>query len=915
MCRMPYLPKGNILARGIFCSIAGSDAPDKQAAKSGRLAGPLGELDESRAEVAGAFASSLRPLGAWHKFRSFVLGFVTAILLSLFASGVSQALTSVNQSGANSRDFTPATQAPNRTLVVGSEQDYPPFATGMTDEAAGGFTVDLWKAVAAEAGLKYTIRVQTFHQILQEFKEGKIDVLINLATSDERRKFANLTVPHVVVNGAIFVRKGESTIRSEADLTGKSIIVLNGDLGHDYAVSKGWEKQLVLVDNSADGFRLLASGKHDAMLLSKLTGMQTVQALGLTNVEALKAKAGFSQKFAFAVQKGQPDLLATLNEGLALTKSNGTYNLLYEKWFGIYENKEVSLRDLQTYIIPIVLVFMIIGGYFFYLRQRERHASETKLRDSQQLLNSIIENTPVMVFVKRASDLRFELFNRAGEKLLGYSRSDLLDKGDYDFWPKEQADRFTAADRKVLASEEVMEVPEESITIAGGETRYLHTWKVGLRDQHGKPSHLLGISADITEYKKTQIELEQYRQHLEELVSERTAQLAAARDAAETANIAKSAFLANMSHEIRTPLNAITGMTHIVRRWSGISKEQTKQLDKIDAAGKHLLEIVNAVLDLAKIEAGKFEIEESDVRVGNILSNVSSILFDKAYVKNIELRVEADPLPHNLLGDSARLQQALLNYAGNAIKFTESGTVTLRARMEQETSEGVLIRFEVQDTGVGIEPAVIPRLFSAFEQADNSITRLYGGTGLGLVVTKRLAKLMGGDAGVESTPGVGSTFWFTARLKKTYATLLGGPQTTIDNAEALLLAVHKGKWILVVDDDSMNQEVANTLLEDVGLQVDKASDGEEAVAMAGKKDYALILMDMQMPVLDGVEATRRIRKLSNGSTIPIIAMTANVFTEDKARCLDAGMNDFVTKPYNPQALYVTLARQLSGDQG
>ena len=199
----------------------------------------------------------------------------------------------------------------------------------MTDATAGGFTVDLWKAVAAETGLKYTIRVLPFHQLLQEFKEGKIDVLLNLAQSDERHQFADFTVPHVMVHGAIFVRKGESNIRSEDDLAGKSIIVLNADLAHDYAVFKGWEKQLVLLDTSAEGLRLLASGKHDAMLLSKLAGMQMLQALGLANIEALKVKAGFSQKFAFAAQKGQSELLGKLNEGLALTKSNGTYNALY----------------------------------------------------------------------------------------------------------------------------------------------------------------------------------------------------------------------------------------------------------------------------------------------------------------------------------------------------------------------------------------------------------------------------------------------------------------------------------------------------------------------------------------------------------------------------------------------------------
>jgi len=203
-------------------------------------------------------------------------------------------------------------QAQNDTLIVSSEQDYPPFATGMTDAEAGGFTVELWQAVAAEAGLKYIMHVKPFREILQDFREGRTDVLINLARSEERDQFADFTVPHVIVHGAVFVRLGESKIRTEEDLVGKSIIVLHADLAHDYALAKGWGKDLVLVDTTAEGFRLLASGKHDALLIGKLPGMQTLQSLGLSGIEALKFKAGFSQKFAFAVHEGQSHLLIWL---------------------------------------------------------------------------------------------------------------------------------------------------------------------------------------------------------------------------------------------------------------------------------------------------------------------------------------------------------------------------------------------------------------------------------------------------------------------------------------------------------------------------------------------------------------------------------------------------------------------------
>ena len=237
-------------------------------------------------------------------------------------------------------------------MIVGSEQDYPPFALGTTDETASGFTVELWQAVAKESGINSIIHVKPFREILQEFKAGQVDVLINLAQSDERRQFADFTVPHVIVNGAIFVRRGTSDIRSEADLAGKTIIVLNADLAHDYAITKGWQKQLVLVETSAEGFKLLSSGQYDAMLLSKLAGMQTLEKLQLSNIKALDVKVGFSQKFSFAVRKGEANLLARINEGLALTKTTGIYDSLYNKWFGVYEEKTVSLRGHPQIFAP-----------------------------------------------------------------------------------------------------------------------------------------------------------------------------------------------------------------------------------------------------------------------------------------------------------------------------------------------------------------------------------------------------------------------------------------------------------------------------------------------------------------------------------------------------------------------------------
>ncbi|MEY2686689.1 MAG: hypothetical protein RL375_887, partial [Pseudomonadota bacterium] len=537
------------------------------------------------------------------------------------------------------------------------------------------------------------------------------------------------------------------------------------------------------------------------------------------------------------------------------------------------------------------------------------------LAESRHLLQAVIDTAPVRIFWKDRQ-LRY----LGGNPLFAHDAglpgpAALIGKTDFDLAWSDYAETYRADDERVMRTGEPKLSFDEQLITPDGRTIWVRTSKVPMRNVNRETIGVLGIYEDITRRKQTEDALQQAHQDLEAKVRLRTAELQAAKELAEAANRAKSAFLANMSHELRTPFNGIMGMVGLAMR-RAVDPRQAEQLAKADQSARHLLRLVSDVLDISKIEADHLTLEQADFQFAAVLDHLRTLLAGEAGLKGLALDIEqSDAVAAlTLRGDATRLGQVLLNLAGNGIKFTAQGSVRVRVDLVDQRDDQVLLRCEVVDTGIGIADEDRERIFNAFEQVDPTLTRRYGGTGLGLAICKRLVELMGGQIGVDSVPGQGSTFWFTVPLVSVPSTPLVDPHEAQGAAaEAHLRAHHAGDRILLVEDEPLNQEIATTLLQDVGLRVDLAVDGVEAVALATGTTYALILMDMQLPRMNGLDATRAIRRLPGRAGVPIVAMTANAFDEDRRLGAEAGMNDHLAKPFGPQELYAMLWRWLSRD--
>jgi two-component system sensor histidine kinase/response regulator len=760
-----------------------------------------------------------------------------------------------------------------------------------------GLAAELMALVAKRLDLNIEyVPGQTFGEAYGAARSRDVDLLLTAPRSAEAERHFAFTAPYLAYRPVIVVREETPFVPDLASLLDRSFALVSGHPETQALRERLPQLRVVPAADAGEALEAVAMGRADATIGNIAVMHHHIRERGLANLKVAAPAGDDERRVHFAVRADWPELAGILDKGLATITPEERQRIL-DRWINVEFERGLDPATVWRRTAQALGGAALVAAFVFvYLRRLRREIAERRqlqqeLAEARQHVVDMAQGLPGVVYqsIVRHDGSGEVVFGReAYYNLLGldHRRASL----DWDAFAsvvvEEDRERLRETMTHAIRTLGLLTI---DFRVRGDDgPRWIHIEAVPRRSSDpGVAGIWNGYAMDITERKRLE------------------ADLAASQDAANAANRAKSEFLANMSHEIRTPMNAIIGLAHLALK-TDLNHRQRDYLTKVSGAAQSLLRIVNDVLDVSKIEAGQLQLEHIRFNVHTIFDDLISIVGHRIAEKGLELRMDVgSELPEQLLGDPLRLSQVLLNLANNAVKFTPRGFVAVHASVIEHADDDVRVRFAIEDSGIGLTGEQAARLFRPFVQADSSTTRQFGGTGLGLSISKRLVDLMGGEIGVTSEPGRGSIFWFTVRLKRAPA-----PEQAPLTTGAPVPPNLRGARILLAEDNPINQQVALELLQGAGAQVDLASSGREAVEAVQARDYDAVLMDLQMPLMDGLQATRAIRAQARLRDLPIVAMTASVMAGDRDRCLEAGMTDHISKPVSVDQLLGTLARWL-----
>lgn len=778
---------------------------------------------------------------------------------------------------------SPSSAATKTTLVAVIPPDFPPtyFRDPKTGQAAG-LAVDLTNLIAQHAGLTISYRFASPWETIEEMlRTGEADLIpLRVMTPKTRQEFLftsalDTTAIHY------FARVTDQTQRPGPQTR---IGVVRGSGAHDY-LKKHPELPLLLEESLEHQLIDLISGQADLILAPKPNLLQLADRLGLADRIRVLQPPAYEVKRGFAFRPGDEQLRDRFNQSIQVLHDSPGVIGIYKKWLG----KPKPYWTARRTAMAAGGLLALISVLFTVWHNLTLHRTNQRLQAEQTFLQTIIDAIPDFIFFKDKNSLYLGCNRAFAEQMHTRSRETLVGLSDFELQQSsELATYFNRTDREAMESGNTVKF-EVSLPFQDQKQRQLEVIKTPFHNKTGQIMGVIGVARDITERHRYQQELEEARQH------------------AESANRAKTQFLANMSHEIRTPLNGVLGVAQLLAM-SDLTQEQHEYLALLQSSGESLLAILNDILDLTKIEADMLQLAPEPFSLTELLESVAKLHRHLCRQKGLALILESSPdLPAAVIGDPLRIKQILFNLLGNAVKFTHQGSVSLRCQVMDSSADQITLQFQVCDTGIGISQEDQERIFRPFEQADSSNTRKYGGTGLGLAICQRLTRLMGGSLSLESTPGQGSCFMLSVAFTPALLDQTDSSRQTDDQSDA---GTRTPLTILVAEDNDINRFFVAKLVRQMGHQALEAENGRQALELLSHQPCDLVVLDIQMPVLDGTQTLQEIRKqdaLLKRHT-PVIALTAHAMSDDQERFLQQGFDDYLSKPLRIHSLAAIISK-------